>query len=99
MAVDTQAFATSLGINVAIGIAFFVVFSFLRSAAFTKKFYSPKRFVQVQLSSRYTAGSTSTHCRALVLMAVSTANCRLQHLRPYGTANSPRLMPPVMPTG
>jgi hypothetical protein len=46
MAVDTQAFAVSLGINTAICVVCFIVFSFVRTARLTRKFYAPKRYAR-----------------------------------------------------
>jgi hypothetical protein len=47
MAVDTKAFGVSLGINSAICLICFVIFSVLRTAQFTRKYYAPKRCEQL----------------------------------------------------
>lgn len=44
MAVDTKAFGTSLGIYTAVCVVCFIIFSILRTAQLTRKYYAPKRY-------------------------------------------------------
>ena len=74
MAVDTQSFLVSLVINSAICLFCFIIFSILRTAQLTCKFYAPKRYAfasrrgrAVLTRTELRIASVSTSCNDLQL--------------------------------